>query len=480
MKFFLSGFVSETNTFSPFPTTQNGFDEMGLSKDLPPLEEANFWQAPLSLFKKLSLNNGWSVENSICAVAMPNGKVIEKDYQSLLNIILDDLKKTMPVNGVFLHLHGAMVSESCMDCEGDILTQVRKIVGPNVLISVLLDPHTHLSDTMINKADIMVWMKEYPHIDALERTKEIFDLSMNALAKKIKPTMASSACHTINLYPTQQEPMKAFVAKLKRIEAEDEKILSISAIHGFPYGDTPHTGSAMVVMSNNDPEYAQKMAQELADEFQTIARHKFIQSRKLQEILASVSPDLEDKLVLVDYADNVGGGAPGDSTFILKDLIEAKIPNFAISAIYDPENVRLCRENGLGNSIKLNIGGKHGIHSGEPVTLEVKVTSISEKLYTTFGDTKIYFGNTATYYYKPLDAHIVLNDVRCQTYSTDCFEFANVALQNKKFIVVKSSVHFEESFSKVTKKNYIVSTSGVLNPDFSSIDYIQSPGLTHN
>lgn len=259
MHIFLAGFITETNTFSPTPTTMEDFHECCFHRHISDTDNS-YWVSPLQHFTRLAKAKGWSCYKSLCAVAEAGGIVIQHVYEDVRDQLLDDLKKEGPFDAVLLHLHGAMVSQCCDDCEGDILQRIREMVGPKTVISALFDPHTHLTKKMEESSNILIWMKEYPHVDIIERTDELFALVEKTLSGEIKPTTASFDCHAINMYPTGLEPMKSFVAKIKVIEKNDPKVLSISPIHGFPWGDVPSVGTRLLVITDNDLPYAKKLS----------------------------------------------------------------------------------------------------------------------------------------------------------------------------------------------------------------------------
>src|SRR5204862_4716475 len=132
--------------------------------------------------------------------------------------ILDQLRAALPVDGILLGLHGAMVAQGYDDCEGDLIARVREIVGPKAIIGAEYDPHCHLTEKRVRGADISILFKEYPHTDFLERAEELVTLVVKAIRRDIKPVTSLYDCRMIDVFPTTREPGTAFVAKLKRLE----------------------------------------------------------------------------------------------------------------------------------------------------------------------------------------------------------------------------------------------------------------------
>ncbi|MCP4476360.1 MAG: M81 family metallopeptidase [Gammaproteobacteria bacterium] len=472
MRIFLAGFLTETNTYSPIPTTLKDFRRCYFTDQFV-ADEIFYWDAPLYNFAKKAEALGWQCIRGRCAVAMPAGPVIQRDYEIIRDEILHSLQQAAPVDIVFLHLHGAMVAQNCFDCEGDILTRVRQQVGPNAIIAALFDPHSHLTETMMAAADILVWMKEYPHIDGLARSDEIFTMIEKMVEHKIKPVISYYDCQTIAILPTVDGAMKGFVAQMKAIESSDPAILSISLIHGFPWGDVPDMGTKLLVISDNQPQLGDKIAKQLGQ----ILKKEIIPQTptttiSLDEAMVKCRDHHSDQpLVLADFADNSGGGAPGDSTFILQALLDNEISHFALSALWDPVAVEIAIAAGEGARLPLWLGGKLGRFSADPIDLTVKVSKIVAAMRVPLGDEMTVFGNAVALSLEEIDADIVIHDQHCQTYALECFSHLGIDPARKRVLVVKSSNHFRAAFAKISSEIYLVATDGALNPDLSKLHY---------
>ena len=186
-------------------------------------------------------------------------------YESMRDEILDQLKAAMPVDGVLLGLHGAMVAFGYDDCEGDLIERVREIVGPKAVIGVEQDPHCHLTEKRVRGADVMILFKEYPHIDFAERADELVTLVVKAIRGDIRPKMSLYDCGMIDLFPTTREPGRSFVDKMKSLEGRDG-VLSVSLGHGFPQGDVPEHGTRVLVVTDNAKPKGDALARELGEE----------------------------------------------------------------------------------------------------------------------------------------------------------------------------------------------------------------------
>ena len=259
MKVFAGGIITETNTFSPVPT---GFDDYIFGQGDAVMETAPAECQILSRLGQCTGLAGWTFCPSFIAVAEPGGITTRLAYEKLRSLLLDDLKQAMPVDMVLLPLHGAMVADGYDDCEGDIITHVREVVGKDVAIGVELDLHCHLTQAMIEGADLIAIYREYPHTDILDRAEDLFHMTADKALGKTRPVMAMYDCRMINLYPTAHQPMRSIVDHLQVIE-QRPGIIAANIGHGFPWGDVADCGTRTVVISDGDRALAEATAKEL-------------------------------------------------------------------------------------------------------------------------------------------------------------------------------------------------------------------------
>src|SRR5262245_49784520 len=194
MKIFVASVATETNTFSPMPTGLADFDVTRATDNTPAMAGE---MGEFEVLRQLILADGHEFIFSLACFAQPAGITVRSAYETLRDEALADLNAALPVDIVFLPLHGAMVADGYDDCEGDLITRVRQLVGPEVVIGVELDLHCHLTQQMVDQSDLIVIYKEYPHIDPGLRAKELYQLAIATKAGRIKPTMAFFDCKMI-------------------------------------------------------------------------------------------------------------------------------------------------------------------------------------------------------------------------------------------------------------------------------------------
>ena len=390
-------------------------------------------------------------------------------YESLRDELLDDLRKAQPVDVVLLYLHGAMVADGYDDCEADVLEHCRAIVGPKAVIGAELDLHAHLTQRMLAAANAIVAYKEYPHTDIVARAQDLYGICVDAAAGKTRPVAAAYDCQMTGIFPTTAQPMRAFVDDMTARERDG--ILSLSLIHGFPWGDVTEAGVKMLAVADGDAALAAQVAEEFGARFWAMRSNASLTGTALADALTAVTTATEGPIVLADFADNAGGGAPGDSTFILRALLERGVNNVVTGTYYDPMAVDTCFEAGEGATLDLRFGGKLGAASGEPIDARVTVMRLLENHQQDAMDDTIpvLLGRSAWIRTQGID--IVLASHRTQVFSPNAFTGLGITLSDKRAIVVKSSHHFYAKFAPLATRVLHVGAPGALSLDFASIPY---------
>lgn len=471
MKLFMATLLTETNTFSPIPTGQRAyFEEKDFYRNDASRHPPVAHNIPMIGWRKQAERDGHELVESICAFAEPGAATVQAVYEELRGMILDDLRAAMPVDGVLLHLHGAMISERCDDCEGDILVRVRQIAGPNVPVGVEYDLHCHLTEEMRANADITIIYKEYPHTDIAERGEELYDLVTRAARREIRPVTALHDCRMVYMWRTPVEPMRSFVDRMQALEGKDG-ILSVSFGHGFPWADMAEVGAKFIVVADGDMKKAQALAAKLAREIWEMrdrcgTPHDTIDGAIDFALAAPAGP-----IVLAEVADNAGGGAPSDSTLVLRRLVERGVNSAAIGCFWDPIAVHFCAEQGEGSRFELRIGGKGGKVSAAPIDLWVTVRKVDEEHWQTgLSGARDAFGRSA---WVRTDGGIdlVLTTRRCQTFYPDAFTNLGCALDDKRIVVVKSMQHFYAGFAPIAKAVRYIASPGAVGAEFANLPY---------
>jgi len=465
MKIYLASIATETNTFAAAPTGAGGWT---VDRGDNPDGAGKLWREVIA---RLAAASGADVVIGLLADAQPNGATVRTVYEALRDELLAGLRAALPVQAVILPLHGAMVADGTPDCEGDLIERVRAIVGPRVPIGVELDPHCHFTEKMRRHADVLVAYKEYPHTDVLERFEEVWQLTVATAQGRIKPVTEVVDCRMTGFWHTTREPMKAFVQRMKDLEVQGG-VLSVNFGHGFPYGDVPEAGAKVWVTTDDDAALAAALAEQLGREIFAMRHETGGRQLSLDAALVRLqAAPAGQPVVLADIADNAGGGASSDATFILQALLDRGIGNVALGAFYDLGAVQVCRDAGAGARIALRVGGKLGPASGLPVDVNVTVRAVAaEHTQSVLGFPAAACG-PSVWVSTDDGIDLVLISIRQQVYGTDMFTGLGVDLAAKRAIVVKSSQHFHAAFAPLASEVLYVETPGLLRSDFEAIPY---------
>lgn len=469
MRVFSAVLATETNTFSPIPTGLASFTKDG---DYYPAgqhpDHMTLYGGPLWAARERGKKEGWTLMEGLTASAQPGGKTTRHAYETLRDELLEDLRTALPVDMVLLALHGAMVADGYDDCEGDILNRVRDIVGPDVTVGAEIDPHCHLTTLMVEKADLIITYKEYPHTDIYECGVVLVDLCARIANGEISPRPALVDTGMVSLIRTTTEPGLSLMRRVRAHETEPG-IVSISIGQGFPWADVPEMGTRVLVYADGDQQRAAALAQ-------TLATDLYAMRETLSPPMLSVDAALDTTasapkpVVIADISDNPGGGAASDSTFFLKAMLENGIRDVVIGPLWDPIAVKMAFLAGEGATLPMRIGGKISPLSGNPVDGEWTVLSLrANHMTTSLGGVPRSMGDSALIERNGVE--VLLTTERSQAFDPDLFTGMGSDLAAKAMIVVKSTQHFRAGFEPIAGTILYAAPPGSVTSDLSSLPY---------
>jgi len=466
MRIFTAMLATETNTFSAIPTGWSCFEGSGIQRGADVTREGT--GALLHMWGEMAAADGHEAVHSLAAWAPPAGKTVRAVYEALRDEIIEDARRGGPFDLALVSLHGAMVADGYDDCEGDLLARLRAVLGREAIIGVELDLHCHITETMLAQADAIITFKEYPHIDAGARGRELFRLCVDAAAGQTRPVMAVFDCRMVNLFPTPAGPMAAFVAEMQEQEGRDG-VLSLSLGHGFPWGDVEDSGVRMLAVTNGDEAGARAVARRFGERFFAQRREVSERGLSMDEALDRALAGPPGLIVIADKADNTGGGAPGDSTFLARRVIERGLKDVAIGPLWDPVAVGFCGDAGVGARLALRIGGKCGPQSGDPLDVTVDVRGLSDRLVQRGLGRPSVLGRGA--WVEADGVHLILVERREQAFSPDLFTNIGLDLGAMRIAAVKSTAHFRAGFAPIAAEILTTVGPGALLEDFAAIPY---------
>lgn len=474
MRVFIATMGTETNTFASFPTGLDNFQrglwvEDGIARASPTPSAA-----PAQRWVQRAREAGWEVVESLHAFAEPAGITQRSAYETMRDRVLADLAAASPVDAVLMFLHGAMVAEGYDDCEADFVSRMRAQVGPKVRIGLELDLHAHIDDVLIEAADLIVFYKAYPHIDYKERADDLFDLMRRTLAGEIEPVLALFDCKVMGLFPTTREgPMVQYVADLMAAEGKDG-ILSLSLNHGFPWADVRHAGAKMLAVVDRDRDLARRVAEEYGRKFYAIRAEAILPFTPFAEAIAAAKEAGDKPLLLADTSDQTGGGAPGDTTHMLRAFIDAGIRNAVYGPLWDPLAVGICFQVGVGARLPLRIGGKFEQHSGPALDVDAEVLFLKREAYQDqLTNERVPIGDIAVIRAEGIE--ILLNTRRVGVFSPTLFTHHGITLTDKQVIGLKNLYRHRDVFAPLCRDQLFVATPGACPPEWASIPFRRIP-----
>jgi len=445
------------------------------------------------------------------------GPTIEgKAYQKMKQDILDRLAAAMPLDAIALSLHGAGVAEGVDDVETDLTAAIRKQVGPNVKLVCALDHHCNLTDADVQVMDLISIVYDYPHIDMYDTAYRAAKLLADMVKGKANPygyfvrlplVMQCMSTMDGNLYAPIRKKVEEF--------AKRDGIYEFSFAYGFPFADVPYN-SAVVNTWATSPELAEKTAKEFAallwqyrDRFvakplsaedavqqalaalvkqerilRTAVSHPLLYGESAallsseKEELDRSSGFLPDEntpgpIVIAEKSDNPGGGAPGDATHLLRELIRNKVQQAAVCAIRDPETVKKAMEAGVGKIVDVELGGKSSKLGGSPIRGKAYVKSISDGRYTIVSPmgagTKFDVGPAVGLLIEGVDVAVISGLM--QAFDANQMKMLGFDPHDYRIVVVKSANHFRAWWTGVASQIIDSDPPGIASNDLSTFEF---------
>lgn len=368
----VGGISHETNSFSPVKTTYDDFriihGETVLAERLTDFaDRADIDFRPL-----------------FHAGTMPSGLVERAAYEQMKADLLAGLKSCLPLDGVYLDLHGAMEVAEVGDAEGDLAQAVRTTVGPTALIAVSLDLHGNISPTLVESANILTAYRTAPHRDGPETRQRAVSLLVDALRRGITPRAVLRKVPLLlagESAVTEREPARSLYAQLPQL-AGRPGLLDASLLIGCAWTDSPFTPASVIVVAEDDLAPAQAAAAELARLVWT-RRHDFnygVENATIDEAIRRAMAAPERPVFISDSGDNVTAGGAGDIPHFVDRLLALGAQKALVAGLADSAAVRACAAAGVGAQLELTIGGKLDREHGRPLTIAGRVVRLASEV----------------------------------------------------------------------------------------------------
>ena len=466
MKIYVAGVQHESSSFSPIPTAYRSFfREMWSPEDPEGCTGFGYGEAC-----KLATDLEMNVAPGPFFNAQPSLPCTTEAWERICAEILSGLAGTAPVDAVFLCLHGAQMTDRLDDAEGDLLARVRVVVGDRVVVAALLDLHANVTPRMLTDADLVVSCREYPHIDYGVRAAEMLPVIQAISEGRVRPVTVAVRIAAPGVFPTPEEPFSSFVTRMTADQAIPG-VLAVSMNHGFEGSDSPEMSGSVVVTVDANVEQAQAIADRVGADFLSVLRSKSWSGLGVDEAIDEALRLPNRPVVIADRSDNPGAGAPGDSTYLLAELIHRGLDEVAVGVMWDPVATDICHDAGVGARLPIRIGGKAGPLSGQPVDVDAEVIAVrDDAMQALFGMGKPRHPLGRSAAIRTGGIEIVLNSLREQVFSPHCFTEHGIDPTVKRIVVVKSMQHFMGGFGPIA--GHVVRCDG---PGVATLDLTQLP-----
>lgn len=491
------GFSIECNAFAP-PATRADFEScVWLERDAI-LADARA-ATPIALGEvagfvaAMDATGPWQPVPILLAMAEPNGPVEEETFASMMRLWRQGLERALPVDAVYVCLHGAGLTTVRTDPEGDLLAMVREVVGPQVEVVATFDLHANVSEAMVRNLDVFVGYRTNPHLDMRDRGEE----AAGHVRALLRGTRTSRVLVRLPIVPPPVSLLTAPDAPdrpygemidlgARRIADADcvGRILNVSVLGGFAYSDTPKNGLAVVVTARRGEEGA---ARALAEEIAALgwANRRRFRARlvPLEEAVAkarAVGADpVQPPLCFADVADNPGGGGRGNTMWILEAFHRAGVQGCLIGLVYDPPLAAAAHAAGVGAAIEACFNTAETQAFSQPFTAPGQVRALADGRVVgrrgIFAGRDMHLGPSAALELDGITVVVVSRRIQCA--DPAFFEMLGLDVAAFRSVVVKSRGHFRAGFDQFFSADRIVEVDapGLTSPILSRFAWKRLP-----
>jgi len=481
MRIGIGGFAHETNTFSNIYVTPKLLATRWHEGERMVKENFGVHNYIGGFLDEAAAQPDVEYVPTVMATAAPSGMVQKETLEAIRDRIVELLcaaHEAKPLDAIALHLHGAAVADGYPDVEGEIIRTVRESFGPDMPIGVVLDLHGNITDAMMEHADLLIGVKTYPHVDEYDAARIMFSQLCDMVRKGYKPfkrLVRLPWVMTCSEGLTMSGPAHDVQQFCIACEKESDDLMQATFFQGFPYSDIKETGVSVLTMAKT-----QKAADAFANKIARYAwdkRHEFTVPVYGAEEAMDIALAIEksDKPVVInESSDNCGGGAPGDGTFLLREMLKRNVEGSYFGFIYDPEAALQAAKAGVGNTVSLKLGGKMDNLHGEPIELtDAYVKCVSDGVYINhspkgFGD-RYNMGPSACLVVG--NVHIVVSSARRQPKDDGVFRMVGLSYEEMDVVALKSSQHFKAWWQDKSRGMIPCDSPGINSSDLRSFNF---------
>ncbi len=450
MRIAVGGIAHESCTFSPLPTTlsdfrltQHGDRQFNvLYPFLKSFPEADFF-------------------GTVTAKAIPGGPVETSAYGTIRAEILERLRALLPLDGIYLDMHGAMNVIGMDDAEGDWYSAMRSLVGPECLISASYDLHGNVSDRIMSNLDVITGYRTAPHIDYMETRERAVALLVRCLRQNIRPRKAFIKI-PVGLpgekTSTEWEPGQSLYRAIPAA-IDGESVMDATIQVGYVWADEPRMTACTIAIGQDETAIADA-ARRLATQFwQERKAFRFgVEALSVDESIQRAMQDDVMPVLISDSGDNPTAGGVGDVTYFLERALKLKPLDMVYASIPDADAVQRCIQAGLGTSISLTVGGKLDTLNSRPLP----ITGIVEFVKPDERNPQVVL--------KCGGVHVIVTSKRTPFHRRQQFLDLNIRPEDHQIVVVKIGYLVPE-LKAMAKKAYLALSPGAVNQNIFALPF---------
>jgi microcystin degradation protein MlrC len=472
----------ETNTFSPVVTDLARFSRGGR---VPPsgddaIRTYRGTATCLGGYLAVCEEHGFQVTLPVAAGAAPSGPVEDDAYEYVAGRIVDAV--AAGCDAVMLDLHGAMVTRSFDDGEGELLRRIRA-VNATVPIAVALDMHANVFDAMVDNCTVLAGYHTYPHIDMDTTAQRAGRILVDVLNGEVTPAMAwgnAPMLPHVMRQGTDDAPNRELQARARQLEQEGA--LAVSLFTGFPHADVREAGLSVCVVTDGDPARAAAIRDELLDRAWADRETFVYKPEPLEQSIAhgkrlGLEEPGDGPVILLDHYDNTASGGTMDTTEVLAEILRQDLDDVAVFGFYDPAAVQAMVAAGVGGTVKLTLGGKLAMPAlrkqGAPLEVSGRVKLICDGEFpATVAMSRglsLQMGTTAVLTTGKVDIVVVSRHI--EPFDPGCFRAVGIEPTTRRYLMLKSRIHYRVGFRDMAKAIIECAGHGVCTSDYSELTF---------
>jgi len=470
----------ETNTFNPLPTTRKDFEEFGVLRGDQIIEQLADTNEIGGFIQSL---RAWPEQPEIVGLvrlpAWPSGRATPETFAWLRDELVSALRAAGPVDAVLLALHGAMVAIGAPDVEGEILDALREVIGPATPLVATLDLHTNVTRRMVLSADALVLYHTAPHVDVFETGQRAARLLRKILIDGARPVTAFQKIPAV--VPAErantEDPTSvshALKARLIALEAQPG-VLTAGLATVQPWLDIPELGTMAIVVTEDDAHRARSECAALADEFWRVRSEYLPELTSVAQAVARAAARPRGLTVLSDSSDATTSGAPGDSTWVLAELLRHDWTGAALVTLVSPEIVAEAEALGTGAEFNGPVGGVRDHRFSKPIELRARIEKLFDARFILSGhlarNLPIDMGRSAVL--AAGNVRVIVTSRSGPHFAPQLFQAAGYDPFAAQVLVAKSPCGFRAAYAARAQEILVTDAPGCAPPNFSEYEYTQ-------